>query len=343
MRVGLVGAGAIARKHVEALTTRDGVEVASVCDHDAGRARDVAEPVDAAAYTEWQRMLASEQLDALFVCTPPAAHAAPTIASLERGLPVYLEKPLARSLHDGDAILEAWRTSGTVCAVGYQWRSLDLLAEVRRQLAGAAPGMLVSRSIAATEAGRGDLQHAAEGPAGSWFVDPAQSGGILFELGSHDIDLQVAIAGPASSVQAFAAHGLLALSGIPPRGLDDAVTAIIRFQTGAIGAVHVAWTDVDRPPVHELDVVAANAVMHLALDPAFHLTGRAQDRDVDETAQAEPRESSISRFLDAVSTGNQGDVACSPDDALTTLAIALACERAVATGQRVDLQPANGV
>jgi predicted dehydrogenase len=327
----------MARKHVEALTTRGDVEITSVCDRDATRASELARPLDAAMHTEWEQMLDSEHLDAVFVCTPPAAHAAPTIAALERGVPVYLEKPLARALHDGEAIAAAWRSSGTVCAVGYQWRSLDLLDEIQRQLAGAAPGMLVSRSITATEAGRDDLRHAAGGPAGSWFVDPAQSGGILFELGSHDIDLQVALAGPAASVQAFAGSGLLALSGLPPRALDDAVAAIIRFESCALGAIQVGWTDVDRPPVHELDIVAPNAAMHLALDPAFHLTGRGQEGDIERTAPANPRETSVSRFLAAVTSGDQRGVACSPADALTTLAATLACEQAIATGHRVDL------
>ena len=58
--------------------------------------------------------------------------------------------------------------------------------------------MLVSRSVGPTEPGR----------AASWFGDPAASGGILFELGSHDIDLQQSLAGPAESVQALSGRGL---------------------------------------------------------------------------------------------------------------------------------------
>ena len=55
--------------------------------------------------------------------------------------------------------------------------------------------MLVSRSFGHTESGRGDLH------TESWFTDQRRSGGILFELGSHDIDLQIAVAGPVEWVQ----------------------------------------------------------------------------------------------------------------------------------------------
>ena len=75
----------------------------------ASAAQVVAERAGASAFTRWEEMLAAGGLDALFVCTPPMHHAAPAIAALERGLAVYLEKPLARSLADGEAIVAAWQ------------------------------------------------------------------------------------------------------------------------------------------------------------------------------------------------------------------------------------------
>ena len=140
----------------------------------------MAAATGATAYTDWEAMFEAEPLDGVFVCTPPAVHLGPARAAFERGVPVYLEKPLARSLDDGEAIVAAWRESGVLCSVGYQWRSVDLLDRLRAELGGASPGLLVSRSLGPTERGR----------AGQWFGDARQSGGILFELGSHDIDLQ---------------------------------------------------------------------------------------------------------------------------------------------------------
>jgi myo-inositol 2-dehydrogenase/D-chiro-inositol 1-dehydrogenase len=320
VRIGLIGAGAIARRHVGVLSALDGVELAAVCDSDPARAESIA--AGAAVYGSWQGLL-EHPLDAVFVCTPPAAHAEPAIAALQRGLAVYLEKPLARTAGDGEAIAAAWRKSGGVCAVGYQWRSLGLLGRVRDELAGAAPGMLISRSVGPTEPGR----------AASWFGDPAASGGILFELGSHDIDLQQALAGPAASVQALSGRGLGAGGG----ALDDAVAVLVRYAGGGLGVISVAWTEQQDPAIYELDVLAPDVALHLALDPRFRLEGRAHGGTVDQQEADDPRTSAVTGFLDAAQRGDPAPVACTPEDALGTLRVALAAETAIATGEPVRL------
>ena len=320
MRIGLIGAGAIARRHVGVLSCLDRVELAAVCDRDPARAQSIAP--GAAVYGNWRELL-EHPLDAVFVCTPPAAHAEPAIAAIRQGLAVYLEKPLARSAADGEAIAAAWRGSGGVCAVGYQWRSLGLLGRVRDELAGAAPGMLISRSVGPTEPGR----------AASWFDDPEASGGILFELGSHDIDLQQSLAGPAASVQALSGRGLGAGGG----ALDDAVVVLVRYASGGLGTISVAWTEQQDPPVYELDVLAPDVALHLTLDPMFRLAGRAHGDSVDEDEPADPRESAVTGFLDAARRGDPAAVACTPEDASGTLRVALAAETAIASGEMVTL------
>jgi predicted dehydrogenase len=320
VRIGLIGAGAIARRHVGVLSTLEGVELAAVCDSDLARARSLA--AGAAAYGSWQELL-EHPLDAVFVCTPPAAHAQPATAALRQGLAVYMEKPLARAADDGEAIVAAWRESGGVCAVGYQWRSLALIGRVRDELAGAAPGMLISRSVGPTEPGR----------AASWFGDPAASGGILFELGSHDIDLQQALAGPASSVQALSGRGLGAGGG----ALDDAVAVLVRYAGGGLGVISVAWTEQQQPPIYELDVLAPDVALHLALDPGFRLAGRAHGGTVDQEEDVDPRTSALTGFLDAARRGDPAAVTCTPEDALGTLRVALGAEQAIAGGETVRL------
>ena len=293
MRVGFVGAGAIARRHIDILAGEDGVEVVAVCDPIPARARSAAAASGGAAYADWQPMLAAERLDAVFVCSPPASHAPPALEALARGAAVYLEKPLARSLADGRAIVAAWEEGG-VCAVGYQWRSLDTVAAARAALGDSAPGLLVSRSLGGTEPARGDLTAAA---AGSWFADVRQSGGILFELASHDIDLQIALAGPVAEVQAAAASGRLALAGREPTSQHDAVSLILRFRGGGIGAVHVGWTAEGSASVYTLDVLAADVTLELSLDSELHLRGRANGRPIDVTDTVDARRRSVQRFL----------------------------------------------
>ena len=334
MRLGLIGAGAMARRHVGALRRHDDVSITAVCDVDGARAAELASSLDARTTTDWAELVGAPDIDAALICTPPAAHAGPACAALEQGLAVYLEKPLARSAEDGERIVAAWRRSGAVCAIGYQWRSLEIVDRARDALGGVPPGMLVSRGFGPTEPGRGDLTGAA---TGSWFADRRASGGILFELASHDIDLQVSLAGSAARVQGAGASGLLALRGRADRDLDDAVAVVIEYASGAIGIVTVAWNPSADPPTYALDVQAAIAALHLELDPAFRLTGTAGGSSLDVREGADPRHSSIDRFLAAARSGDPSAVACSPADALDTLRAALAAERAIATGEVVSV------
>ena len=301
MRVAFVGAGVIARTHIGLLAEAGGADVVAVCDPILERAATAAP--GAVPYADWEAMLESERPDAVFVCSPPGSHAAPVLGAFARRHP-RLSREAARAharRRPGDR--RRLGAAGCVCAVGYQWRSLDVVAAAREALAGSPPGLLVSRSFGPTEPARADL---AEASAGSWFADPRQSGGILFELASHDLDLQLALAGRVDSVQASAAAGRLALAGRAADGLHDTVSVLLRFSCGALGGVHVGWTGEGSRPVYALDVLAADVTLALSLDPDFRLRGRAGGRPVDVTDTVDARRRSQARFFAAVARGAPG-------------------------------------
>ena len=104
---------------------------------------------------------------------------------------------------------------------------------------------------------------------------------------------------------------------------------------GGIGTAHVAWSSEQRPPLYALDVQAADTALQLVLDPAFELRGHTAGEAVAVTGAVPPRISSVTRFLNAVGSGDRAAVPCSPADALATLAALIACERAIASGERV--------
>ena len=105
LRIGLIGAGWIATDHVFVLR-KLGHDVVAVCDIDLERAAKVA-PEGARVYAAWEKLLDIEEVDAVWVATPPLLHRAPAVAAMERGLPVFLEKPIARTLEDANAIADA--------------------------------------------------------------------------------------------------------------------------------------------------------------------------------------------------------------------------------------------
>lgn len=171
VRVGVVGAGWIAREHRRVLEGFADAEIVAVCDTSLERAEALAAGTGARTYEDWRSLLDGESLGALFVCTPPRFHREPAVAALRAGVPVYLEKPVARTLADAGLIAAAAAASGTVCAVGYQWHALDLLGELPGVLAGQQIGLLTGTSIGPTQ-------------SRPWFTDMAAGGGNLLERGS---------------------------------------------------------------------------------------------------------------------------------------------------------------
>ena len=176
LRAGIIGAGWIGQQHAETIGRRGDAEVSAICDVDAERAAQVASRCGARVFSDWRQMLDSAALDALWVCIPPRAHAAPAVAALDAGLPLYLEKPIARTLTDAAEIVAAAARGTTVCTIGYQWRAVEVLGGMHRALAGQTIGCLVGQSVGGTQ-------------SRPWFLDRAAGGGNLLERGSHHIDL----------------------------------------------------------------------------------------------------------------------------------------------------------
>ena len=324
IRVGIVGAGWIARSHREVLDDAAGVELAAVCDTDPGRAAALASGTGARTYADWRDMLDREELGALFVCTPPLVHREVSVAALGSGLPVYLEKPVARTSSDAAEIVAA--AAGTVCAVGYQWHALDLLGSLPGLLAGQQIGLLTGTSIGPTQ-------------SRPWFTDMRAGGGNLLERGSHHLDLIRAVAGEVVAVQAAASRIRLARSaGAGAGDIDDALTILLSLASGALATVVIAWTRAGQPGSYGLDIVASEATLRLALDPDFTVSGVSRGEPVSLRAAAHPFGRSVRCFLDAVRDRDPGAVACTPGDAAATLAVAVAAEEALRTARAVPVE-----
>jgi predicted dehydrogenase len=170
-----------------------------------------------------------------------------------------------------------------------------------------------------------------------WFVDRAQGGGQLLERGSHHIDLQRVLAGEIAAVQATAASVRMAQADRSRGNIDDAVTLVFHFSSGALGCAHSAWSREGQPGIYATDVLAADATLSLELGPdRYRIAGRAGESPV-EAEFGEPMQRSIARFLEAAAASDPARVFCMPADAMRTLEVALACERALETGTVVSV------
>jgi myo-inositol 2-dehydrogenase / D-chiro-inositol 1-dehydrogenase len=323
LRVGLVGAGWAAGEHASSLGTFGDVSIAGVTDLDGARAAALAARTGAPVFGSWRELLDDASPDALVVATPPGARVEPAVAALEAGIAVFLEKPIARTLDDAYVIVRAQGRSGSVCAVGYQWRAAAAVDVLRTALDGAEVALLISAGVGITQ-------------ARAWFGDPRQSGGIVSERGSHHIDLQRAIGGDVARVRAV--RGSVPLSGVAPAAdtpREDVVSLTLEFVSGAVGAIHVAWTPEDHPSFHRLSVVSTDGAYELELDPRFTLRGVRGGVPVEATSPEPPFVAGLARFCRAARAREPRDVACSARDAAGSLATAIACEQALASGETV--------
>jgi myo-inositol 2-dehydrogenase/D-chiro-inositol 1-dehydrogenase len=246
------------------------------------------------------------------------------VPALEQGIHVYLEKPVARGLADARAIVDAAARSKAVCAVGYQWRAVDVLDALRQALNGQEIGLLVGIGVGPTK-------------SRPWFLDRSQGGGNLLERASHTIDLQMALGGQVAAVKASASKVLLAQSQGEQGDIDDAAVLILQFASGALGGIQVAWTRDGLPGTYSLDVLGTDSALHLELDPDFVLSGRSGGHQVEAKMKQHPLERSMARFVAAVRDGDKRAVFCTPAEAAATLAVAVACEEALLSGGTVPV------
>jgi myo-inositol 2-dehydrogenase / D-chiro-inositol 1-dehydrogenase len=328
LAVGVIGLGWIGEAHLTDLAARRDVQIVAVCDIVGDLVAATAARFGATGHMDPAAMLTEHRLDALWICTPPQHHLAPLRLAAARKTAIYLEKPIARDLADAREIAAIVAEHGVVCAVGYQWHALDLLDRIRAELAGQRVGYLLGRSIGPT----------ATRP---WFLSQAQSGGNLLERGSHQIDLVRAVAGEVVAVSAVASAVRL---DRPERAgqdtsqdIDDALTVLLHLESGAIATIAIAWAPEGTPGTYSLELVASRGMLRLALDPDFRLTGTWGPGTIDVIASTTPFTASNSRFLAAVRAGDPTAVACTPENAMGTLRVALAGERALATGRRVTV------
>ncbi|MEL7977697.1 Gfo/Idh/MocA family oxidoreductase [Isoptericola sp. F-RaC21] len=138
LRIGIVGTGGIARAHIDGYQRfSTECEIVALCDPAPGRAEALRAELGlepARVYTDAAELLAAENLDLVSVATPPSTHAALSIQALEAGVDVLVEKPMAPSLEECDAMIAAAKDNGRLLSVVAQNRFRDDIATLKEVL-----------------------------------------------------------------------------------------------------------------------------------------------------------------------------------------------------------------
>jgi len=145
IKYGVLGLGWFGEKHLEALAGIPNVELHAICTRNSGRLAEVAGKFGAKkTYTDYAQMLADPELEAVSVVTMWDQHAAPTIAALQAGKHVFLEKPMASTVADCDAIVTAANAAKGYFMVGHICRFNPRYAAAKEAIAAGKIGKIIS-------------------------------------------------------------------------------------------------------------------------------------------------------------------------------------------------------
>jgi predicted dehydrogenase len=318
--IALLGAGFMARTHADAYAgVPEQAQVRVVCAHDGADA--IAERFGAAVTTDWEEAIAVPGVDAVDVCLPTPLHRPVAERALAAGRHVLVEKPIALSLEDADAIGAAAEAAGRVLMVGHVLRYFPEIIELRRLLAGGELGA----PLAVTA-----LRLSPPPDWNQWMLDPTQSGGTLVDLMIHDFDICTAVLGAPRRVRAVSTAGGRHVRALVEHERGDAGVEGSHAMPGSFPFTAGLRILCERGVLdHRFeagagDEVAGDTASGLSIHPAggerrsFHGAG-------------EPWAAEIEHFLACVESGAEprdGSFA----QARAALAVALAARRSAATG-----------
>jgi predicted dehydrogenase len=227
LRVAIVGAGGIARRHVDAIGQIDYARVTAVVDTDAPKAAALATDVGCTPYATLEECV--HDVDVVHVLTPPSARRRVIEVATRAGRHVLSEKPLAITVEDGQAIVDAAEAAGIRLMIAFNHRFRRGYSMVKEAVDSGDLGDVIT--VWSRRMGRGI-------PSGyNWRTDPDLMCGMSVESLSHDIDLIRWIAGDIVDVRAT-----IHASNPDLPGFDDNAHVVMRLANGGSAFIHASWS-----------------------------------------------------------------------------------------------------
>lgn len=193
------------------------------------------------AYKNYEDLLKNEKLDAVIISLPNFLHLDSVISAAEAGKHIFLEKPLARNVEEGEKIVSCVRKNNVKLMVGFDMRFNPTVREIYHKIKNGFFGevkIVIANNVSGGPfAARNDRMGPVPVPSW-WFDKKLVGGGVLLDLGSHMIDLLTWFFGEVDHLESY-------LSYTFNMDVEDAATCILNFKSGAIGILNVGWFSKD--------------------------------------------------------------------------------------------------
>lgn len=228
LKFALVGCGRIAKRHSELLGSGqiENARLVAVCDIVLQKAKAVGEQFSVPWFTDMHAMMIECDVDVVVVLTESGRHAEHVIALVAYGKHIVVEKPMALTLSDADAMIEACEKAGVRLFVVKQNRFNVPVRKLREALDRGRFGKLVMGTVRVRWC-RPQAYYDQDSWRGTWALD----GGVLTNQASHHIDLLEWMMGEVDSVFAMTRTALVDIEA------EDTAVVTVRFRSGALGVI----------------------------------------------------------------------------------------------------------
>ena len=325
LNVGVLGCGGIARAHVERLKTNEKVNLVAFCDIVAERAKSFASRYGGTPYTDYREMFDKEKLDVVFICLPPFAHKDEVMLAAEKGIHIYIEKPIALDMKLAREMVHAVEKAGVKSQVGYQLRfaagverAKQLIEKGELGTIGLVLGEYLCRFI------RKD-----------WWIDKSKSGGQIVEQATHLYDILRWLCGDVERV-----HGEMNrvfYTDVPNMTIEDVSSVVLRFKSGAVGAVVATIGAVPNYWWLRWKIIGWTATLE-SQDPSslrVYWSGKTPFRVEEFTELRDPQRLAQEDLIEAIL--HDRETRTPIHEGAKTLELTLAAMRAMETGKTVSL------
>ncbi|HOO98538.1 MAG TPA: Gfo/Idh/MocA family oxidoreductase [Bacteroidales bacterium] len=231
LKTAIIGLGKVSGIHARALATLPESHFTAVCSSRKEKTEAYTSEYGVKGYTDVAEMVEREKIDVAIICTPHPFHREPAVKAMEAGAHVLIEKPLASSLEDCDAILEASERYGRQTGVVSQRRWYRPVQRIRAAIDSGKIGRPVFGTV--NILGWRDENYYNSDPwRGTW---SGEGGGVLVNQAPHQLDLLQWFLGGIDQL-----YGIASNLNHPYIEVEDTANAIIRFKSGAIGNIIVS-------------------------------------------------------------------------------------------------------
>jgi predicted dehydrogenase len=231
LKTGIVGAGKVAPTHAAALQALPESQLAGICSQSFESAQRLAARYDVPAYHTVEEMVVKGGVQAVLITTPHPAHAAPALQAMALGAHVMVEKPLAASLDDCDAMIAAAKKQNVKLAMISQRRLYAPVQRIRRAIDTGKLERLILGTV--TMFGwRSREYYESDAWRGTW---AGEGGGVLVNQAPHQLDLLQWFMGDIDEVSGYWDN-----LNHPYIEVEDTALAILRFRNGALGNILVS-------------------------------------------------------------------------------------------------------